>query len=85
MSLQRNWKQKVILIFLIDTSTSDTTNDIVEILESTNFDTPVTDKGYIKDKISEWADNIAKDVNQLTKSMLWKLNYARWLWKKSII
>ena len=39
--------------FLIDTSTSDTTNDIVEILEPTNFDTPVTDKGYIKNKISE--------------------------------
>ena len=34
--------------FLIDTSTSDTTNDIVEILDGTNLDTRVMDKGYIR-------------------------------------
>ena len=33
-------KQKVILVFLVDTSISGSTNDIFEILDPTNFDIP---------------------------------------------
>ena len=52
--------------FLIDSSTSDTTNDIVEILDGTNLDTPVMDKGCIRIAFQK---EQMKDVSKLTESI----------------